>query len=373
MLIEHYYPIESGGELFVRKIAEYCVNKGSEVVVISTLRNGLSNFENINGVNVHRIKNFIVPYFKFRTYLFKSYINLKQLDKEYNFDIIHGHFPVICGVSTLLSKKLLNKKTILTVQGGDLLDYPEKSHFPFTLYKPFLNKIMSSTDAIHAVSKYTADLSKKYGGKNINIIPNGIDTKLFKPNGNAVEDYKEYSPLIITTSRLVPKNGIDILLKAIAKLKKEYYRIGCLVIGTGWQENSLKRLCADLDIVKNVIFLGYIENKRLPEFYRASDIFVRPSLQEGFGISFIEAMACGVATIGTKTGGIVDFIKDGETGLLAEPGSVEDLYKKLKLLIENEDFRKRISKRGCKEILENYDWNVIGEIVLRLYNKVISK
>lgn len=375
VLIEYYVKNhlgDGGGELFAQKISEYCANKGADVVVITTRKKGLSEFENINGVDVYRVKNLKIPYFLFRTYLYNAYLKLKKLDRSYEFDIIHGHFPIVGGVPTYLSKVFLNKKTLVTIQGGDLLDYPEKDRFIFHLYRHFLGKIMRSMDAIHAVSKYTADLSKKYGGKNINIIPNGIDTKIFNQNGDKINGFNDFYPLIITTSRLVPKNGIDILIKTISKLKKEYSDIGCLIIGTGEQERYLQNLCHQLNATDNIKFLGFIENKKLPKYYCAADIFVRPSLQEGFGISFIEAMACNIPVIGSKTGGIVDIINDKVDGVLVQPGDVDDLYNKIKLLIENEDLRKEIARNGYKKAIENYGWEIIGDKILKLYKKIVG-
>ncbi|MEK7176313.1 MAG: glycosyltransferase family 4 protein, partial [Patescibacteria group bacterium] len=110
-----------------------------------------------------------------------------------------------------------------------------------------------------------------------------------------------------------------------------------------------------------VVFVGFVPPEKLPEYLWASDIFVRPSLSEGLGNSFIEAMAAGLPIIGTPVGGIPDFLKDGETGLFCEPNNPQNIAEKVKLLLVDNSLRQKIIANGQKLVAEKYDWDLIAE------------
>src|SRR3989338_7534047 len=120
------------------------------------------------------------------------------------------------------------------------------------------------------------------------------------------------SKVVITVSRLVKKNGVMDLIDAMRFLPESVH---LLIVGTGELEDALKRIAADLGHAHRVHFLGHLSQDDIPPYLWASDVFCRPSLSEGLGNAFLEAMAAGVPVIGTPVGGIPDFLKDGETGL----------------------------------------------------------
>ena len=162
--------------------------------------------------------------------------------------------------------------------------------------------------------------------------------------------------MIITTSRLVEKNAIDTIIRALSFLHGNYK---LLIAGSGELFYKLRKLTNELRLTKRVLFLGNIEHNELPQYLHISDVFVRPSLSEGMGNSFIEAMAAGVPVIATKVGGITDFLKDGETGLFCGIDDPKGISEKIELLIENNELRERIIKKAKQMVSEKYDWNLI--------------
>lgn len=118
----------------------------------------------------------------------------------------------------------------------------------------------------------------------------------------------------MTASRLVKKNGVKDIVEALVFLPKQYKLV---VAGQGKLEKSLKSKVTNLKLEDRVIFVGFISHELLPLYLKASDIFVRPSLSEGLGNSFLEAMAAGIPVVGTPVGGIPDFLTDRETGIFA--------------------------------------------------------
>ena len=169
----------------------------------------------------------------------------------------------------------------------------------------------------------------------------------------------------------MPKNGLDLLIRAMVEInKKNRTRIYKLIlIGEGSEEKKLKTLTASLGLENNIIFVGSVGHLTLPSYLNISDVFVRPSRSEGLGSAFIEAMAAKVPIIGTKVGGIPDFLKDRETGLfcLLTP---EDIASKIHVILENHELNQVIIDNAYRLAKTRYNWNEIAEQIRRLYNKI---
>ena len=128
------------------------------------------------------------------------------------------------------------------------------------------------------------------------------------------------------------------------------------------QQNKLEDL---------VNFIGFVRYDILPEYLWASDIFIRPSISEGMGISFIEAMAVGLPVIATSVGGIVDFLLNGETGLFCETHNPESIARQVKRLIDEPALRQKIVENARKMVEEKYDWDLIAqEMKSRVFGKI---
>jgi glycosyltransferase involved in cell wall biosynthesis len=118
-----------------------------------------------------------------------------------------------------------------------------------------------------------------------------------------------------------------------------------------------------LKIADKVKFLGYVPHKEMPAYLHISDIFIRPSLSEGFGNSFIEAMAAGIPVIATPVGGIPDFLTDGQTGLFCEVGNPKSIAQKVEKLMKDAESREYIVTNARKMVEEKYDWKrIAGEM-----------
>ncbi|MEK7138856.1 MAG: glycosyltransferase family 4 protein, partial [Patescibacteria group bacterium] len=207
---------------------------------------------------------------------------------------------------------------ILTLQEGKDLNNQN------VIFKLLRNLIIKRADIITAISGYLADYASKVNPRaKVIIIPNGVDlTKFQIPNHKSQTNFKFQIPnskIIITVSRLVEKNGVGDLVDALHVLNTKHQipdtKYKLLIIGDGPLKESLRLKAKRLKLENKVEFLGEVSNNGLPSYLAKADIFVRPSLSEGLGTAFLEAMAAGVPIIGTSVGGISDFLKDGETGL----------------------------------------------------------
>lgn len=165
---------------------------------------------------------------------------------------------------------------------------------------------------------------------------------------------------IVTTSSLIRRNGIDTLIEACALLKIDWE---LTIAGDGPLRNELENLVIKLGIINRVKFLGRISSDQVPNLLVASDLFVRPSRAEGFGNSFIEAMAVGVPVIGTSVGGITDFLFDNKTGFIVPVNDPKSLAEKITYVAKHDV--KKIIQTARKFVQDNYDWDIIANKVLK--------
>ena len=163
---------------------------------------------------------------------------------------------------------------------------------------------------------------------------------------------------IISTSSLIPRNGIDILIKACRLLTIDYRLV---IAGDGPEEKRLKKLAKNLPVK----FLGRVMNTKINQLLRQSNLFVRPSRFEGFGSSFIEAMAIGLPTIGTPVGGIIDFLKDNKTGFLVPVDDPKALALKIEYIYSHPKVAGKIARQGQNFVRKNYNWDRISQKVLK--------
>lgn len=365
-----YTPFVSGAELAVKEITSRI--NGLEFDMI-TLRfdKKWPKFEKIGNVGVHRIGGgkLLFP--------FLAFCKARKLHKENGYDLVWSIMANRAGFAALFFK-LWNPKVkhLLTLQEGDTLDYPEKRMGIFKIIlAPFFRKIFTKADYVQAISNYLADWARKMGAKgNIEVVPNGTGgtNRHRKSVLEPTYDVGLKKVTIITTSRLVYKNGIDVLIKAVAELYVQHRmsNIKLQILGAGPEEKKLKDLAKELKFEDIVQFLSHIEPEKIYEHLAEADIFVRPSRSEGLGSSFLEAMGAGLPIIGTPVGGIVDFLKDGETGLFCEVDNPKDLAEKIKLLMKDEELAKRIAENGRQLVLEKYNWDNVAKQMNLIFQKL---
>ena len=201
------------------------------------------------------------------------------------------------------------------------------------------------------------------------LIPNGVDFKKFYAARSVDRQQlglKESDEIIITVSRLVSKNGIADLIKAMVRAKAEIPELKLIIIGSGPLETELKNLTRELNVRNDVLFLGAKEYEEIPHYLKSADMFVRPSLSEGLGTAFIEALAAGLPIVGTPVGGVVDFLKNDETGLFCETGNPKDIAEKIISILSNRELRERLIKNGL-DLAQKYDWRYMAEKFRQIY------
>lgn len=353
-----YEPYEGGAEVALKNIFERLASRHNIHIVTPLRSDDLPRKEDINGIHVHRVGQGKESDTK--RYMLAGATYAKKLHKEEPFDVFYVMMANQAGVAGQIFNVMTKRQipSVLELQSGDSIDYI-KQHIPkgfWWLYK----RIYRDFHRIIAISEHLAGRAKNFGGQQVCVIPNGIDTDLFKPLRTKTKVRKRYGlkkndVLVITTSRLAHKNNVDGLIRAVLALPDNYH---LLIAGDGDQEGRLKILAKD---DPRIHFLGKVRFEKQPELLSGSDIFVRPSRSEGFGNSFIEAMGCGLPIIGTKVGGIPDFLEDRETGLFCTTRPMS-IARTIQELAEDEKLYKHIAGQ-VRKIAEQYDWDDIAKQV----------
>jgi glycosyltransferase involved in cell wall biosynthesis len=285
---------------------------------------------------------------------------------------------------------------LLTLQEGDPIEcILHKVRF----FKKRFTKIFTEADGLQAISTYLFNWGKQMGfkGKVAEVVPNGVDIERFTKeypseelkflrnsfgfekivgSGNPTQPPlgkgrgDDGLCILVTASRLVVKNGIADVIKSLALLPEKV----CFVIcGVGELEESFKKLVQELKLEKRVVFLGNKSHQELPKILKACDIFIRPSITEGLGNSFLEAMAAGLPTIGTMVGGIPDFLKDGETGFVCEPNNPESIKRAVeRIMVFSDEEKARVHENGLKIIRERFNWEYVVGRMKVIFEELVS-
>jgi glycosyltransferase involved in cell wall biosynthesis len=246
---------------------------------------------------------------------------------------------------------------ILTLQEGDPLTYIKRRARPVW---PFFKMLFAKASVIQVISNYLGQFAKDMGATSpVEVVPNGVDIELFSKETKLVPMKKEKGDIfLVTTSRLTKKNGIADVIQSLVHLPNN---VKFAIIGTGELEEELKTLTKKLQLEQRVMFIGFVPNHDLPAYLHQSDIFIRPSLSEGFGNSFIEAMAAGVPVITTPVGGIVDFLEEGKTGLFCEVKNPRSIAEQVELLINDNKLYRKIIINAYTMVSQKYTWNIVAD------------
>ena len=359
-----YYPRFVGGaEVAVKEITDRIPSEEIEFDMIALNGGGEPAMEKIGNVTVHRIFIGVNPFTKL-LYPFAAFFKARSLHGHKRYDASWSIMANRAGFAALFFK-WANPKVpfILTLQEGDPLDYPRRrAWFVYPLFKHIFRK----ADRIQAISTFLADWAGKMGAVcPISVIPNAVDIRLF--SGKIPENEsaalkntlgkKEGDVFLVTTGRLVAKNATMDVIQALPLLP---LNVKFLILGAGELESDLKALVLNLQLGFRVSFLGYIPHKNMPKYLQVSDIFIRPSLSEGLGNSFLEAMAAGIPVIATPVGGIPDFLTDGETGLFCEVNNPRSIVQKVQKLIKDTESRDYIIKNAREMVKRKYQWEKIA-------------
>lgn len=367
----NYFPRVGGAEVAVMEITDRIAPADiSFDMVTARISRDCPRSERIGNVMVYRVgfgtrfDTFLLPVL--------GAIKARGLHRKHQYDAFWAIMASQGGIAAVIAKALCGKpKLVLTLQEGDeeehLMRYVGGSGILYRIFiRPWHILPMRKADIVTAISNYLIERAVKNGvpPRKITLVPNGVDVGQFavKISKDKVRETRnalgvdEGEKIIITTSRLVKKNAIGDLIDALKYLPEN---VKLIIAGVGPEEETLKAKAHKFR--GRVKFLGTVRHKELPPYLQVADVFVRPSISEGMGNSFIEAMAAGVPVVGTPVGGIPDFLIHEETGLFCAARDPRSIAEQVVRALEDEPLRKKIVANAQKMVAEHYDWNTIAQ------------
>ena len=243
-----------------------------------------------------------------------------------------------------------------------------------------IRSVVDSCDLILSVSRFTRDeIINRLSDINtthVKFLPNGVDVERFYPC--EVDDlfYKKYSlhqdsDLILTLARIIKRKAHDDVIKALPDIINDFPKAHYVIAGPHRKKDSylesLKILVKELSLENNVTFIDFIPDEDLKKIYSASKVYIMPSKtlhnegdSEGFGITFLEANACGCPAIGSYDGGIPDAVENEVNGLLVQSGSSNEIAKAIKKMFSDDDYRLSLAKKGIARVEESFTWKKLS-------------
>ena len=372
---ESFHPVLGGGEAHLRRLGRALVAAGDGVTVVT--RRGDASWpaaESFEGMDVVRVppagpgrtgKYGMVPF------AMRAVVRLARAH-----DVLVVRSPRVLGLPALLAARLAGLPVVMQPETNGEIDGAA-----FTFGKPWAagpagravrlaasarNLLLRDAEAFVAMSRAIREEMLRCGVRpeRAVLLPHGVDTEAFRPAraGEREALRRELGLpdglLAVYTGRLLRGKGLDTLLDAFAEVAAGEPAARLVLVGSGdgqslSVEDELRARAAAPPLAGRVVLAG--RQERVADWLRAADLFVFPSLFEGLGISLVEAMACGLPAIGSRTGGIVDVIDDGRTGVLVPPGDARALAAAMGRLLADAARRAEMGVLGRRDMVTRFD------------------
>lgn len=290
---------------------------------------------------------------------------LKRSIREFKPDLVHAHYASSYGLLALLSKF---RPYVISVWGSDILQFPERSPLHKAVFKLIVNKAIR----VFSSSKLMADTYKKFSKKrHCQIIPFGINLNQFtfsKP------DLKENELRFCIVKTMAHTYGIDIAINAFLELKKlkPHYKLSLHIAGDGAEIENYKELAQD-ELNKSIVFNGKLKFETVPNFIKQNDVFLNLSRSESFGVSVIEASACGRPVIVSNRGGVPETAVDQKTGFILKELDVNHCVEAMTNYLEQPNLIIEHGMTGRKYVEDNYNFQKNLESQVKAYAQILNK
>lgn len=381
-IVSHSYPTQSDPSygIFIRREVELISQFASPYVIIPKVYATPLNSQFYR--SLEPIENrFPIKQFSYLSFPRKSFPRITQKSFSKNLlqalgypdtKLVHLHwlFPQALAVPALKQK---GYKVIQTIHGGDWYSNLDNQ----TLF-PLIKNSLLATDAIVCVGKKLADdLKKKLPemADKVLHIPHAIDTEIFNPQVKS--EHKTEKELwdpdkkhLLCVANFYKVKGVDLLLKAFNVLNDKNLHLHLVAPRSDKKTSAaIRTIISNNKLHDHVTIYGTKKETELADFYRNADLFILPSLKEGFGIVCAEAAACGTPVLATKSGGPEEII-DEQTGILAEANNMQDLIDGIEFILKNPE--KFDPKEMHNRISNKFGMNTKTDRLKELYSSVVK-
>jgi glycosyltransferase involved in cell wall biosynthesis len=335
LMIGLYPPHIGGIASYVHNLVRSLEDQGHSVYVVTY---GASSTPRVYGTSVTRRGRGL-------SFLLSGVKTAYRVVREQDINIIHAHYLVPPGMVGACVKNLSGLPLVVTCHGSDIFVFSRG-------WKKVLSRlVISQSGCIATNSQATLHAVQALGARNPVYVPSGVDRNRFKP----LDAHRE---AVTYVGALQQVKGVDTFLRAMEGIPEKVW-----IVGDGPQRASLESLARELDL--SCTFWGYRTD--IPELMNRSKLIVLPSRHEGFGLTVLEAMACGTPVIGRKTGGIPELIT-GKNGCLFE--TEPELHHTIERLLSDATLWERMREEGLKTASQ-WNWDETAKVYSTLYSRLL--
>ncbi|NJC28164.1 glycosyltransferase family 4 protein [Neolewinella antarctica] len=387
-----YFPAVSGMSVYARNLTHALADRGHEVVMISQYREDPTGVEIYGGgpppnepwMEVHGLRSVGEelgaenPPADFERDLREMADLAVKLHAEKPFDVVHAQYAYPTGLAALEVSRRLGIPNVVSIQGGD-------GHWVggcCTTHQRAMDAVLNHAMGLAiGCDSFRAEVVENHGTdpNRFTIVPGATNVDQFTPQQEKHSDLAaavaEIGQLgepvrLLYHGRVDKRKGSLDFIYCGARLLKEGRNVEMIVSGIGPDFVETRELAEELGVIDKTHFPGEAAYDEAHLRYHDGDIFLSPTYAEGFSNTILEAMASGLPIVSTKTVGVVDCLRDGENGLLVEPGDLDALTAATRRLLDDETLRTKLARAAYQEVQEKYSWPVVGEQIEGLYERL---
>ncbi len=350
---DFYYPHIGGITEHIYHLANEFENMGHKVSILTADIEGELKPDERRVIRLG--KSMVIPMNQSNARV-TGWVDLSKLSNVVNdYDVIHIH-GIIAPTLPLLSLKVSRKTNIFTFHPTF-----ESSNL-YQISKQYLKHYFKRIHGKIAVSVTARDSIAKYFPGDYRIIPNGVDPNRFKNSGKKKNPFE-----ILFVGRIEPRKGLQFLINALSRIKKEFPKAKLTVAGGGYKEMKMN---VPLEVKDSIDFLGFVEPSALPDIFSKASIFVSPAISgESFGIVLLEAMATETPVIASNIPGYRCVVEDGKNGILVTPANSKEIAEKVIRLFGDKNLCHNLVEGGLKTV-QKYSWDKVAKEILNFYYEV---
>jgi glycosyltransferase involved in cell wall biosynthesis len=368
-LNHEYPPIGGGGGKACQDIASKLVDRGHELVILSSHFKGLPKTESDHNFNLIRMptarrKLYQAGFLSMGLYIFQAVVNGLRITKKWKPDLIHVHFAVPAGFAAFTLHRLTGIPYLLTTHLGDIPGgSPEKTDKWFRWVFPFTKPIWRDAAKITTVSAFTASLARKDYGITPIIIPNGITVR------ESLTITPHTPPVILFAGRFVAQKNLDVFIDVLESIRDIPWK--CVMLGDGPLFEHISSRVAQTGLSDRFSLTGWVEPPQVIATMDQSDVLFMPSLTEGLPVVGLQALEAGLAIVASNVGGFVDLVENGKNGILCSPIDRQTMVEGLRNLLSNQD-KLMHARNYSRELAKNFSINEVVDKYESLFMEISS-
>ncbi len=368
IIASDYAPTIGGVQTAVRNIAHCAKQRGNAVTIISYQVPGSLETETVDDIVVHRLPWGRQPISSLPIRAWQTLVGMARVLRDFKPDLVYVHFLSINALWVLLLHYAMPFRLVVSARGNDIQGIPQRSR----LQRWMLARLYARADAILFCSAYVQRDAAPYlvhasPRAFVGVVGDGYDPAEFVES----HPYQNDTPYLLAMGRLVHKKGFDVLMRAFAQIAAEFPHMQVIIAGDGDERPALEKLMDDLDLRERVVLFGFADRPTSLALFWGCTFFVLSSRLEPFGIVVVEAMAAHKPVLATKSGGVVDLVNEGVSGMLVAPDNVDELAQAMRAMLVNPDATRAMGERAFVTN-QARTWDAVTVEFLNVFERVLA-